>query len=160
MYLEDWAPQRPFALVKFPETTSDAYQEVKLDQLTPITDMDAFTVYNTWLLQNETLRVTVRGDTSVRVRGIDRDYPVVFKKTLTMPGLRLLQGTVVRDASISLRGDAQGNNFKGMVDIPNHSLVSFELVSLCKTQPCRWKKRTSLAVDCWYLPSPEIVCIC
>ncbi|KAL8417483.1 hypothetical protein RB594_001232 [Gaeumannomyces avenae] len=127
MYLEDWAPQRPFARVHFPETTSDAYQEVRIEQLTPIDDMDAFTVYNTWLLINETLRVTVRGDTTVRVRGIDRAYPVLFKKTITVPGLRLFEGTVVRDPAISLTGDAQGNNFKGMVDIPNNSQVTFEI---------------------------------
>ena len=135
MYLEDWAPQRPFATVRFPQTTSDKFQEVNVTQFTPVDDLDAFTVFNTWLLVNETLRVTVKGDTTVRVRGIARNYGVTFKKTITMPGLSNFNGTTVPESTISITPDDNGDNFKGTVTIPNRSLVTFEIVSSC-LMPC------------------------
>ncbi|EON96508.1 hypothetical protein UCRPA7_8004 [Phaeoacremonium minimum UCRPA7] len=127
MYLEDWAPQRPFATVHFPQTSSAKFQEVNVTQFTPITDLEAFTVFNTWLLVNETLRVTVKGDTHVRVKGLSRNYGVSFKKTITMPGLSNFNGTTVPESTIALQADDNGDNFKGTVTIPNKSLVTFEI---------------------------------
>jgi hypothetical protein len=86
MYLEDHLPPTPFAKINFPPTTSDALQTVNVTQFLPVDDVEALTRFNTWLLANETLRVTVLGDTTLRVRGIARDYGVTFKKTVTMPG--------------------------------------------------------------------------
>jgi hypothetical protein len=86
MYLEDHLPHTPFAKLQFPPTTSDAFQTVNVTQFLPIDDVEALTRFNTWLLANETLRVTVLGDTTIRVKGIARDYGVTFKKTVTMPG--------------------------------------------------------------------------
>lgn len=86
MYLEDREPHTPFAKINFPETTSDALQTVHVKQFMEIEDVEALTIFNTWLFANESLRVTVVGDTHVHVRGIPRAYPVTFKKTITMPG--------------------------------------------------------------------------
>ena len=86
MYLEDLPEHRPFARVQFPETTSDKSQIVNVEQFTTIEDMEAFTTFNTWLLHNETFKVTVEGDTKVHVKGIARAYGVTFKKTIDMPG--------------------------------------------------------------------------
>jgi len=127
MYLEDYEPHTPFAAINFPATTADALQTVNVTQSLPITDVEALTRFNTWLLTNDTLRVTVLGDTHVRVKGISRSYPVTFKKTLTIPGLRGLDGTTVEPTWISLKQDENGNNFKATTSIPNHSFVTFEL---------------------------------
>ena len=86
MYLEDLPAHTPFAAINFPETNSDAFQVVNVSQFVPITDMDAFTTFNTWLLHNDTLRVTVSGDTFIRVSGISKEFPVTFQKTIEMPG--------------------------------------------------------------------------
>jgi hypothetical protein len=86
MYLEDLQPHRPFATLMFPETTSDALQIVNVSQHIDVTDMAAFTTFNTWLQNNETLRVTVSGETFVHVSGISRGYPVTFTKTVTLNG--------------------------------------------------------------------------
>jgi hypothetical protein len=86
MYLEDHPAHTPFAKIDFPETTADALQTVKISQFLNIDDVDSLTMFNTWLLSNETLRVTVSGETHVKVKGISRSYPVTFKKTITMPG--------------------------------------------------------------------------
>lgn len=89
MYLEDLEPHTPFTSVHFPKSTADAYQVVNVtDQFTPITNMAAFTTFNTWLLLNETLRVTIKGDTYVHVAGLSsRAYKVTFQKTVTIPGM-------------------------------------------------------------------------
>lgn len=86
LYLEDHEPHTPFAKIKFPATTADSLQTVNVTQFLPIEDLAALTTFNTWLLANESLRVTVLGDTHVHVKGINRAYPVTFKKTTTMPG--------------------------------------------------------------------------
>ncbi|AEO54476.1 hypothetical protein MYCTH_2297089 [Thermothelomyces thermophilus ATCC 42464] len=127
MYLEDHEPHTPFAKIDFPETTSDALQTVNVTQFVPIENLEALTRFNTWLLVNDSLRVTVEGDTHVHVRGISRSYAVTFKKTITIPGLRGLNGTVVKPTWVSLKPDEKGNNFRATTVIPNRSPVSFEL---------------------------------
>ncbi|KAK4170496.1 hypothetical protein QBC43DRAFT_6787 [Cladorrhinum sp. PSN259] len=127
MYLEDRLPHTPFALINFPATTADKLQTVNVTQELQIHDPEALTIFNQWLLANETLRVTVEGKTKVKVNGIARKYGVTFKKTIEMPGLSHLDGTIVNETHISLQADALGNNFNGQAYIPNRSLVSFEL---------------------------------
>lgn len=127
MYLEDLEDHAPFAKIDFPATTADALQTVNVTQFVPIDNAKALTAFNTWLLVNETLRVTVSGDTQIHVSGISRSYPVTFQKTITMNGLKNLEGTVVNQTTVSLKPDEQGNNFKGTAYIINRSLVAFEL---------------------------------
>lgn len=127
MYLEDLLPHTPFAAISFPETTSDALQTVNVSQFIPITNMAAFTTFNTWLLHNTTLRVTVAGNTNIQVHGISKNYPVTFSKTIEMPGLQNFDGSNVTDSTISLEADKNGDNFRGFVTIPNRSLVTFEI---------------------------------
>lgn len=129
MYLEDWPPRTPFARVSFPRTTSASVTTVNVTQFTEVLDRRAFEVFNTWFLVNETLNVSVEGDTHVRVSGISRKYPVKFKKTVNMPGLNNLNGTTVPESRISLTADAQGDNFFGTVTIPNRSFIAIEIVS-------------------------------
>ncbi|KAK3311111.1 uncharacterized protein B0T15DRAFT_520434 [Chaetomium strumarium] len=124
MYLEDLQPHTPFAKFDFPQTNSDAFQTVNISQFLPVDDVKALTVFNTWLLANESLRVTVLGDTQVRVKGISRDYGVTFKKIVDMPGLNAFAGTVVNQTSVSLDKE---NNFNGTAYIPNLSHFDFEL---------------------------------
>jgi hypothetical protein len=128
MYLEDVVPHRTFAKLQFPTTESSAFQVVNVSQFLPVDDMEAFTQFNTWLLHNETLRVTIRGDTTVRVSGIARDYPVTFSKTIEMPGLQGFAGTTVSDVNISIAGFPDGTNMKAVAHIPNRSFVTFEIV--------------------------------
>lgn len=89
MWLEDLQPHTPFVQIRFPETSSDDNQKVNVTQFVTITNMDAFTVFNTWLLTNESLRVTVSGKTKVQVKGISKKFDVDFTKTITMPGMTL-----------------------------------------------------------------------
>lgn len=130
MYLEDWPPQTPFAYVQFPQTTSATRSAVNITQLTPVADLNAFTIFNTWFLTNSTLRLSVEGNTKLKVTGISRKYSVHFKKTIDITGLGNFNGTQVVDSTVQLTPDADGNNFFGTTIIPNRSIITFEIVSL------------------------------
>ncbi|KAJ0104445.1 hypothetical protein J7T55_010911 [Diaporthe amygdali] len=127
MYLEDWEPQTPFARLQFPQTTSATESAVNLTQFIDILDMNAFTVFNTWVLVNESLRVSVEGDTHLKVSGISRKYPVHFKKVVTLKGLNNFNGTTVPESRVQLTPDSNGDNFFGTVAIPNVSLLTFDI---------------------------------
>ena len=86
MYLEDLEPHTPFASIDFPPTSSAGEQVVNVTQFSPITDMKAFTAFNIWLLANDSVRVTVAGDTTFRVSGISKAFPISFAKTVTLQG--------------------------------------------------------------------------
>ena len=130
MYLEDFEPHVPFAKLAFPQTTGDKLQVVNISQFTPITDLEAFTRFNTWLLLNESIRVTIEGDTTIHVKGLSKGYGINFKKTVTLQGLQNFKGTEVPYSTVSLDRDANGDNFHGNVTVPNRSVVSFEIVSI------------------------------
>lgn len=127
MYLEDLEPHTPFVNLKFPETKSVKLQTVNISQPIEIADMAAFTTFNTWLQNNESVRVTIKGNTHIKVNGIARRYGAVFRNTITLKGLNGFKGLNVTDSSISLTPDARGNNFQGHVSIPNQSALTLEI---------------------------------
>ncbi|KAF9880003.1 hypothetical protein CkaCkLH20_02814 [Colletotrichum karsti] len=127
MYLEDLEPHTPFVTINFPETKSVKMQTVNVSQPIQIADMAAFTTFNTWFQANESVRVTIRGDTHVKVSGISKRYPVTFKNTVTLKALHEFSGLNVTESEISLTPDARGDNFHGKVTIPNHSVITLEI---------------------------------
>ena len=85
MYLPE-GEDTAFAALQFPETTSDAFQVVNVTQETKIENMDAFTEFNKKLLSSTEFKVAVQGETMIKVKGISKEYPVKFQKTLTLKG--------------------------------------------------------------------------
>ncbi|EXF75801.1 hypothetical protein CFIO01_11173 [Colletotrichum fioriniae PJ7] len=129
MYLTDLPGKVAFVNLTFPETKSVKLQTVNISQPIDIADMPAFTTFNTWLQNNESVRVTVFGETHIKVNGIARRYGVTFQNTMTLKGLNGFKGLNVTDNTISLTPDAQGDNFKGHVSIPNPSVLTLEIGS-------------------------------
>ncbi|KAG7121221.1 hypothetical protein HYQ44_004101 [Verticillium longisporum] len=127
MYLEDIESHIPFVHLDFPETESVKIQTVNTTQEVTIPDMDAFTTFSTWLLGNETLRVTVEGKTHVKVNGISRKYGVTFKKTMELTGLNHFKGLTVTSNRVNITHDDNGDNFSGWIDIPNPSVFTIEI---------------------------------
>ncbi|TDZ13067.1 hypothetical protein C8035_v000345 [Colletotrichum spinosum] len=136
MYLEDYEPHTPFVRINFPQTKSVKLQIVNISQPIQIEDMEAFTRFNTWVQTNESLRVTIKGDTTVKVSGISKNYGVTFRNTITIKGtstfglsncLNGFKGLSVTDSAVSLVPDARGDNFKGRVSIPNPSVLTLEI---------------------------------
>ncbi|CAG9938378.1 unnamed protein product [Clonostachys rosea f. rosea IK726] len=127
MYLEDAEGQRPFASVDFPKTTAEKLLTVNTSQALTIADMDAFTQFNVWFVSNETLRVTIVGDTKTKPSGIDRKYGVTFEKTLDIKGLNHFNGLEVLEGRVALQKDSQGNNFWGKAKVPNASHFTLDI---------------------------------
>jgi len=129
MYLEGIEPRLAFATLDFPATTAEKHQTVNVSQHVTIADMDAFTTFNVWFTNNETVQISVEGDTKVKPQGLDRKYDVKFRKTLDVSGLNLFKGTevLVDDAKLSLTEDKAGKNFYGKADIPNASHFTLDI---------------------------------
>lgn len=128
MYLEDDPSQTPFVTVDFPATNADKHQTVNISQEVTIQDMDAFTKFNTWFFVNDTIKITVFGHTTVQPAGLDRNYGVTFKKTLTMNALNLLKGASVPVSSTKTSlSSSVYYNFNGTSVIPNQSVYTLDL---------------------------------
>jgi competence protein ComGC len=133
MYLEDKPGHEPFAILNFPETSAAKEQVVNITQDVTITNMDAFTDFNIWFHNNETLRITVEGKTQVKPSGLARKYDVNFKKTLEIKGLNVFAGTKVTEGEISIETDDEGKNFHGVADIPNASHFTLDIGNISFT---------------------------
>lgn len=156
MYLEDIEPHTPFVLLDFPETTSAELQTVNVtDKKIEIPDMDAFTTFNTMLLGQESVRVTIKGDTTVRVSGVARNYGVTFKKTIELTGLNHFAGLEVTQAEVT-RPTGGGDNFHGYVTIPNPSVLTIEIVRKLDTAaPLRERLELTLLPRATPLSTPS-----
>ncbi|KAK7416043.1 hypothetical protein QQX98_005494 [Neonectria punicea] len=127
MYLEDYEPHTPFATLQFPETNANKHQVVNVSQDINVSDMEAFTRFNVWFHNNETLRITINGRTKVKPHGLSRKYGVTFKKTLTINGLNHFDGTEVTNGHISIEKNDDGKNFNGTANIPNASVFTLDI---------------------------------
>lgn len=125
MYLTDVEPPLAFAQVQFPETSSESLVLVNVSQELQISDMAALTTFNTYLLANETLTVRIKGDTTVRVSGIARDYPVTFEKDVQMAGFNGFKGTYVTNANVTAGGST--NNFNATAHLPNPTIWTIDV---------------------------------
>jgi hypothetical protein len=123
MYLEDKYPHVAFAQVNMPQThTGESI--VNVTQQVAVTP--DYIDFNTWVLLNESVRVTVEGDTVVHAKAL-KAAKVHFKKTITLKGINGFKGLKVQTAKIDLIPDARGDNFHGQVDIPNPSIISLDV---------------------------------
>lgn len=128
MYLEDYPPHEPFVTLRFPKTNANKFQWVNFTQdNTQIKDMEAFTRFNTWFVNNETLRVTISGKTKVQPKGLNRKSKVDFKKTLELKGLNLFKGTKVNNGRVDLSKKPPAHNFFADVVLPNPSHFTLDI---------------------------------
>ncbi|KAM0260508.1 hypothetical protein ACHAQJ_002741 [Trichoderma viride] len=127
MYLEDLPAHTPFVNITFPATNGDKHQMVNISQEVQINDHDAFNTFNIWFAANQTLNVTVEGRTKVKPSGLSTKFGVTFKKTITMNGLNLFNGTTVSNGKINALAKKGQQNFNATVDIPNASYFTLDI---------------------------------
>lgn len=130
MYLEDKLPHRPFLTLNMPSIKTTSKQIININQDFEIKDMDAFATYNTWFSSNESLWITIDGDTTVRPSGLNRDFDVDYKKTYQIKGLNKLKGLDVVESDLTLGTKGDEPNFTGAVQLPNPSKFTIEIVSI------------------------------
>jgi hypothetical protein len=154
LYLEDKLPHTPFAYIQMPGINVESVVAINTSQTIEIVDVQAYADYNAWYLLNESFRMTVSGQTYVHVKGL-RAAPITFEKTVTLAGksraslqrtrdfplicawlgLNGFKGLDVTSSEVKIVPDAQGDNFFGYSTIPNPSVLTVELVSLCHSSP-------------------------
>ncbi|KAH8202618.1 hypothetical protein TruAng_003219 [Truncatella angustata] len=117
-------PPLAFAAVTFPETPSDALVLVNISQPVTIDHISELTIFNSYLLTNQSVNVRVEGDTTVRVSGIARDYPITFSKDVTFAGFNAFNGISVANPHVSL---STRNNFNATTNIPNPTSWTVEV---------------------------------
>ncbi|KAI0136666.1 hypothetical protein BJ170DRAFT_677537 [Xylariales sp. AK1849] len=123
-YLLDYDPVFEFATIEFPEVSAESLVVVNVSQHMPIEHMTELTIFNTYLLEKETVRIKIKGETTVRVSGIARDYPVTFDKDIEMVGFNSFNGLSIENPQVRL---ADTNNFNGTVHLPNPTIWTIEV---------------------------------
>ncbi|KAJ3484863.1 hypothetical protein NLG97_g6952 [Lecanicillium saksenae] len=131
MYLEDTPDQTPFAVLNFPPTNANKHSNVNVDQLVKITNMDAFNKFNTWFVNNETLKIGIKGKTKVQPKGLSKKYDVTFHKVQEIKGLNLFKGMKVENAKVDLKTNSKNStdfrNFNATAVLPNPSHFSLDI---------------------------------
>lgn len=125
MYLEDKLPHTPVMTLRMPETKT-GLAIVNITQEINGTANQPFIDFNSWYLWNESFPVTIEGETLVHVKGL-KAAKVTFKKTVTLAGINGFKGLEVTKANVSLTSDSRGDNFHGYANIPNPSILTFEV---------------------------------
>jgi hypothetical protein len=131
MYLEDTEDKTPFAVLNFPPTNANKHSNVNVDQHVVIQNMDAFNKFNTWFVNNETLKIGIKGYTKVQPKGLSKKYDVTFHKVLEVKGLNLFKGMKVEDARVKLSVNTNNStdfrNFNATAILPNPSHFSLDI---------------------------------
>ncbi|KAM3565860.1 hypothetical protein ARSEF4850_001171 [Beauveria asiatica] len=131
MYLEDTDDKTPFAVLDFPPTNANKHSNVKVDQHVEIKNMDAFNKFNTWFVNNETLKIGIKGNTKIQPKGLSKKYHVIFHKVLEAKGLNNFKGIKVINPRVTLsvdKGtDPNFRNFYAQTELPNPSHFSLDI---------------------------------
>ncbi|KAH7121551.1 hypothetical protein EDB81DRAFT_847659 [Dactylonectria macrodidyma] len=98
MYLEDFQPHTPFAILSFQKTNTNEHQVVNISQR---------------FQANETTRLTINGRIKVQPKGLNRKYGVTFNKTFELKGLDRLKGVNLVESQLLLDQGENGPNLKG-----------------------------------------------
>lgn len=149
MYLEDKLPHTPIMTLRMPETKT-GMALVNVSQEINGTANQPFIDFNSWYLWNSSLDVTIEGETLVHVKGL-KAAKVTFKKTVTLKGINGFKGLNVTQAKINTTADARGDNFHGFADIPNPSVLTFEVGNATFANYFEKKNIGTLFIDDMYI---------
>lgn len=135
---------KPYAYVELPAIHATTKATSYFNQTVKITDLDAFMNYNTITLNNEEVKVAIRGRTALH----EMRFPtttVNYNKVVTLKGNLLLgkwkflltecslglngfNGFNVTSFEIKLEAEPDGTNMIGTVYIPNPSVMTLSFV--------------------------------
>ncbi|KFY08373.1 hypothetical protein V492_06285 [Pseudogymnoascus sp. VKM F-4246] len=125
MYLEDKLPHTPVMTLKMPQTKT-GLAIVNVTQEISGADKQPFIDFNSWYLWNESFPVTIEGETLVHVKGL-KAAKVTFKKTITLKGINGFKGLSVSNPKVNISASKGDDNFHGTAQIPNPSILTFEV---------------------------------
>lgn len=114
---------KPYAYVELPAIHATTKATSYVNQTVKITDLDAFMSYNNITLNNEEVKVAIRGRTALH----EMKFPtttVNYNKIVTLKGLNNFHGFNVTSFEIKLAAEPDGTNMIGTVSIPNLSVMT------------------------------------
>ena len=125
-----------YATIEIPQLHSTANAISIVNQDVQITDLQAFTDYTVAVLNQEDVKVHVKGRTGLHEMRFPTTH-VDYDKTTTMKGLNKLAGFNVTSFTIKLEADPDGTNMVGEVYIPNPSDLTLTMgnVTFANTIP-------------------------
>lgn len=134
---------KPYAYVELPAIHATTKATSYVNQTVKITDLDAFMSYNNITLNNEEVKVAIRGRTALH----EMKFPtttVNYNKIVTLKGtffpmqivtptdrtlgLNNFHGFNVTSFEIKLEAEPDGTNMIGTVSIPNPSVMTLTFV--------------------------------
>lgn len=140
----DGPEPRPYAYVELPALHATRKATAYFNQTVQITDLDAFMNYNSITLNDEEVKVAVRGRTAlhemrfptttvnynkvVSLKGNLLSCEWNFLLTECPPGLNGFHGFNVTSFEIKLEAEPDGTNMIGTVYIPNPSVMTLSFV--------------------------------
>ncbi|KAL9129584.1 MAG: hypothetical protein Q9217_002004 [Psora testacea] len=117
---------KPYAYIEIPRLHATESAISIVDQDVTITDLEAFTAYNEAALNEEDVKVDVKGKTKLHLMRFPTTT-VDYKKTVKMKGLNKLAGFNVTSFKIKLTPEPDGANMVGEVYIPNPSVLTLSM---------------------------------
>ncbi|KAI9784120.1 MAG: hypothetical protein M1839_002624 [Geoglossum umbratile] len=126
LFLENTEPNiKPFAYLQLPRVHSSKSTPVNLDQTVSITDIDQFSEYTKAVMNNEKVRLALRGRTVLRLGKLP-PATVNYNEVLEFNGLNKLSGFDILTAHIVASTNG-GPNLIGTASIPNPSYLTLQM---------------------------------
>lgn len=118
----------PYVNFDFPETWVQGNTTIEIiNQKVAIANRDEFTEFLRAAVEGQIFKLAARGETTAHMGALKAK--VTLDKEVEMGGLRKLDGFKINSATLLLSPEADGTTLLANVNIPNHSIVEFELVS-------------------------------
>ncbi|KAH0544160.1 hypothetical protein FGG08_001605 [Glutinoglossum americanum] len=126
LFLESSEPNiKPFAYLQLPSVHSTKSTAININQTLMITDMGQFSEYSKTVMNSETFRVALRGQTALHLGKLPSTV-VQYNEVLTFKGLNKLTGFNIPTYQIVAAKDG-GPNMIGKAFIPNPSIMTLQM---------------------------------
>ncbi|KAG0135049.1 hypothetical protein HOY82DRAFT_583845 [Tuber indicum] len=124
-FLENHKPIQPFMSLQLPGIKGgSSVPVITTNVTTEITSVPALTEFSASLLASETLRVAIRGRTTLRVGKLQTK--VNYNEAVTIKGFNRLDGMEIEEYTL-LSQQADGSNLAGKVLIPNPTVFEIQM---------------------------------
>ncbi|KIW02270.1 uncharacterized protein PV09_06420 [Verruconis gallopava] len=126
LYRPETHPFTPYVTVRLPAQKLHGNTTITLEnQTVQIQNLTEFQAFLTTAVYAEEFILSARGSTTAHLGALK--VPLTLDKGIKLKGLNQLKGFSILAAQALVTPEADGTNFKGTANLPNPSLVGFEL---------------------------------
>ena len=129
LYNKDTKPFSPFGNISIPKTKVGKNTRVEIPRQTvPISNQSELVKWVGSVFDQQDVDLSIKGTPPVSLGALHSEPHL--QKTVSIPGLRKLQGFGLTGLTLMLPPDSDGNNIKGTVSIPNFGVLELNLGNL------------------------------